>query len=401
MPKKKRRSDGRMEIKRKMPDGKLRHFMGQTAKECEEKYRQALVDFNAQQADRAAGPAFCTLADDWWAAKQREVRHGTVRCYAPAVQRLKEAFGDSPAAQISAQDVAELLAGMQHQGLATKTISNAHSILSMIFEFGAVHYGLTANPSRLVSTPTGKKVKRKPPTDPQEQAVRRVLQQAADSGQVDTAIALGAILLYTGVRRGEALALRYGDIDRTAGTITIGASVEHRGNRPTLGAPKTENGYRVLPLLPQLRRILDAYGWHAASRYVLGGGEEPLTYRQTTNCWTAFCRRCGLAEAVVRQRKGYGSGRAPPHRPAHRIQTPCHPAPVPALVCDRAVPSADPHGGRRADAGPCGQRNGAPGLPGRKRHHAGPGRADALCPHGRRVCKKSAIANIRRVLVVL
>lgn len=354
MPKKKRRSDGRMEIKRKMPDGKLRHFMGQTAKECEEKYRQALVDFNAQQADRAAGPAFCTLADDWWAAKQREVRHGTVRCYAPAVQRLKEAFGDSPAAQISAQDVAELLAGMQHQGLATKTISNAHSILSMIFEFGAVHYGLTANPSRLVSTPTGKKVKRKPPTDPQEQAVRRVLQQTADSGQVDTAIALGAILLYTGVRRGEALALRYGDIDRTAGTITIGASVEHRGNRPTLGAPKTENGYRVLPLLPQLRRILDAYGWHAASRYVLGGGEEPLTYRQTTNCWTAFCRRCGLAEAVVRQRKGYGSGRAPrtvqhteykplvtPHQFRHWYVTELYQAQIPMEVAVRMLGHAD------------------------------------------------------------
>lgn len=352
MPKKKRRSDGRMEIKRKMPDGKTRHFMGQTAKECEEKYRQALVDFNAQQADRAAGPAFCTLADDWWAAKQREVRHGTVRCYAPAVQRLKEAFGDSPAAQISAQDVAELLAGMQHQGLATKTISNAHSTLSMIFEFGAVHYGLTANPSRLVSTPTGKKVKRKPPTDPQEQAVRRVLQQAADSGQVDTAIALGAILLYTGVRRGEALALRYGDIDRTAGTITIGASVEHRGNRPTLGAPKTENGYRVLPLLPQLRRILDAYGWHAASRYVLGGGEEPLTYRQTTNCWTAFCRRCGLAEAVVRQRKGYG--RAPrtvqhteynplvtPHQFRHWYVTELYQAQIPMEVAVRMLGHAD------------------------------------------------------------
>ena len=39
MPKKKRRTDGRMEIKRKMPDGKVRHFLGQTAKECEDKSR--------------------------------------------------------------------------------------------------------------------------------------------------------------------------------------------------------------------------------------------------------------------------------------------------------------------------------------------------------------------------
>ena len=41
MPKKKRRADGRMEIKRKMPDGKVRHFLGQTAKECEDKSRHS------------------------------------------------------------------------------------------------------------------------------------------------------------------------------------------------------------------------------------------------------------------------------------------------------------------------------------------------------------------------
>ena len=44
MAKKKRRADGRMEIKRKMPDGSVRHFLGKTAAECERKYRDALVD---------------------------------------------------------------------------------------------------------------------------------------------------------------------------------------------------------------------------------------------------------------------------------------------------------------------------------------------------------------------
>lgn len=39
MAKKKRRADGRMEIKRKMPDGSVRHFLGKTAAECERKYR--------------------------------------------------------------------------------------------------------------------------------------------------------------------------------------------------------------------------------------------------------------------------------------------------------------------------------------------------------------------------
>lgn len=55
MPKK-RRSDGLFEIARKMPDGKTRHFYGHSRMEAEGKYRQALVEFNAKQAEQAAGP---------------------------------------------------------------------------------------------------------------------------------------------------------------------------------------------------------------------------------------------------------------------------------------------------------------------------------------------------------
>ena len=350
--KKGQRADGLFEIGRTMPDGKVRHFYGTSRQDCEEKYRQALVDFKSNKEAMALGPAFSALADEWWAAKQKNIRHGTWRCYRPAAKRLKQAFGSRPVTQITAQDVSMLLDGMKHRGLATKTISNTHSVLNMILEYGAVNYGLTANPSRLVSTPTGKKTKRKPPTDSQEQAIRATLQEAVNTGMVDDPIVLGAILLYTGVRRGEALALRFGDIDRSSGKITIGTSIEHRGNRPAAGDPKTENGYRVLPLLLQFRRILEAYGWRPDVCYVLGGREQPLSYTQFSNRWISFCRRCGLAEAVVRERKGYG--RTPrtvkhteykalvtPHQFRHWFVTELYQAKVPMEVAVRMLGHAD------------------------------------------------------------
>lgn len=352
MPKKKRRADGRMEIKRKMPDGKFRHFLGRTAAECEKKYREALVNFEAQQRAAAEGPVFDQLADAWWEEKQRQIRHGTIRCYKPAIARLKAAFSGRLASQLTAQDVALVLEGMKQQGLATKTISNLHAVLNMVFEYGAVHYGLTANPSRLVSTPTSRKQKRKPPSDPAEQAIRAQLNQAVESQKVDDAILIGAVLLYTGCRRGEALALRFGDIDRQQNRITVAASVEHRGNRPVRGEPKTENGYRVLPMLPQLRRILEVYGWRGRDCYLLGGGREPLTNRQFTNRWIDFCRRCGLAEPVIRQRKGYGrEGRTvqhteyrplvTPHQFRHWYATELYAAGVPMDVAIRMLGHAD------------------------------------------------------------
>ena len=66
MAKRKRRADGRMEIKRKMPDGSVRHFLGKTAAECERKCRDALVNFEVQNK-AAKGPLFEKVAWEWWA----------------------------------------------------------------------------------------------------------------------------------------------------------------------------------------------------------------------------------------------------------------------------------------------------------------------------------------------
>ena len=54
--KKGQRADGLIEIARKMPDGKTRHFYGHSRAECEDKYRRALMDFNARQAASALYP---------------------------------------------------------------------------------------------------------------------------------------------------------------------------------------------------------------------------------------------------------------------------------------------------------------------------------------------------------
>ena len=78
MAKKKRRADGRMEIKRKMPDGSVRHFLGKTAAECERKYRDALVNFEAQ---KRASALFETVAGAWWASYQTRIKAGTWKSY--------------------------------------------------------------------------------------------------------------------------------------------------------------------------------------------------------------------------------------------------------------------------------------------------------------------------------
>ena len=89
MAKKKRRADGRMEIKRKMPDGSVRHFLGKTAAECERKYRDALVNFEAQ---KRASALFETVAGAWWASYQTRIKAGTWKSYESHYKRCLAAF---------------------------------------------------------------------------------------------------------------------------------------------------------------------------------------------------------------------------------------------------------------------------------------------------------------------
>ena len=66
-----------------------------------------------------------------------------------------------------------------------------------------------------------------------------------------------ALLMYTGLRRGEALGLRWEDIDQTRSVIHVSRNVTYHTSTALVGTPKTENGYRDVPLVPHLTRILE------------------------------------------------------------------------------------------------------------------------------------------------
>lgn len=345
MPKKKKgqRSDGSIEIKRTMPDGKARHFYGQSRAECEEKYKQALLTWQTQQAEDASGPLFTAVADKWWIQKEPELRHGTLRCYKPAVRRAKEAFEGKLIKDIAAEDIAALLARMKAQGLAAKTIANTHCVLTMIFEYAAVNHGLKSNPSTLVSTPKAQRAVRKPPTELQERIIRQAIRSAIEAGNVSDGVAMAALYMYTGVRRGEGLALQWRDVDLDQKEIAVYKSVEHRGNRPVVGETKTENGIRTVPLLPALEALLEIYrGSAGPADYVIGGQPEPLSYGQYNNRWEGFCRDIGLSKPSDGQEiHGHNYALVTPHQLRHLYATELYRAGIPMEIAVRMMGHAD------------------------------------------------------------
>jgi len=93
------------------------------------------------------------------------------------------------------------------------------------------------------------------------------------------------ILLYTGVRRGEMLGLRWSDIDFAEKLIHIERQITVFKNRPIVKPPKSEAGIRPIPLVPELEAILRETlptDPQRMSDYVVSG-TEPFSDRQIRN----------------------------------------------------------------------------------------------------------------------
>ena len=88
------------------------------------------------------------------------------------------------------------------------------------------------------------------------------------------------MLLYTGMRRGEALALRWRDIGENE--ITVNGSLTFQGNAGVIGPTKTAAGHRSVPLLPPLREKLGERGEPDA---LLFGGDTPWTSTKLKRTW--------------------------------------------------------------------------------------------------------------------
>lgn len=89
-----------------------------------------------------------------------------------------------------------------------------------------------------------------------------------------------ALCLFTAMRRGEVLGLRWEDI--YSDLIHVKRNVTHpQKNRPSITTPKTKAGIRTIPLIEPLRQALLPF---EESGFIIGG-DEPITMTMYNTMW--------------------------------------------------------------------------------------------------------------------
>jgi integrase len=137
-------------------------------------------------------------------------------------------------------------------GLSGTTVLQVHRVLHRAFAVGMRWGVLSRNPADHVQAPKRSTQEIRPP-DPE--TVRRLL-EALQGTRLHTPVALVAI---TGLRRGELLALRWGDVDLESGAMAVVRSLEQTLAGLAFKDLKNPRSRRRLPLPPAAVALLRAH----------------------------------------------------------------------------------------------------------------------------------------------
>lgn len=248
---------------------------------------------------------------------------------------IKPALGHVGLAQLSPMHIQSLESRLLGEGMAPKGVQTVHHVLSGAAKHALKMELISRDPVTLVSPPaTAKKEAYSP-------AVDEVLALLALAEQEENPLwPFIHLIAFTGMRRGEGLALTWEHIDLDGGSLEIRQSLVVTANGTSLEPPKTARGERNVPLdgltvgvlskhratQEELARELgveppgivfprqDWTGWshpntvmHAVRSFVIRAGFPAVTLRSLRHFHASVLLRAQPNVAAAAERLGHSS----------------------------------------------------------------------------------------------
>lgn len=203
-----------------------------------------------------------------WIDAKRGVKSTTINTYNNLYSRyVEKSFGSTHIDSLRRSDVKRFYNSLiDDYGYDVRTVDSIHTVLHQVLDFGVDDEYLRYNPSdnamkELKRTHDKSNVKKYALTIQEQLAFENFLDMQTRFKRFRP---IFMIMLYTGMRVGEVVGLRWCDIDYSNNTISVNHTVRYDrtpssdGFKAIVNTPKTKAGIRDIPILPQVKEALKA-----------------------------------------------------------------------------------------------------------------------------------------------
>ena len=223
-------------------------------------------------AKKNTAPLFGDYAWAWFRTyKAQNIKPTTANFYDLLLRNICQGIGDKSVDEITTADIQDFLNANSCK--ARSYVNQMRRLIRAVLQSALEDGLISRNPgdSKRITIPSTKKQERQPLSAEQVFQIAQRLPKLECSDR-----RYMALLLFTGMRKGEVLGLQWEDIDSKSMEIHVQRSVTFPGgsNNPLISTPKSEKSTRTIPIAKELLALLEPL---EPSGFVIGDGKKPLT----------------------------------------------------------------------------------------------------------------------------
>jgi integrase len=288
------------------PDGpKRKTIYGRKYKEVEKKLAEARGDAARGLVFDADNLKLGEYLDRWLTDSVADtVRPTTFERYEQIVRvHIRPVFGKLKLKNVTPAHVRGLYREKLEVGLSPRTVQYIHVTLHKALKQAVADGLIPRNATEAVKPPQVRKEEIRPLTAEQV----KMLFEAVRGDRLES---LYILAVHTGLRQGELLGLKWGDVDLEAGTLQVRRTLTTAKGGPVLRAPKTKGSRRTVKLSPTALKALrshlerqlgeiDRAGelWRENGLIFASESGEPLDrHYVTTHRFKPLLKRAGLPQ---------------------------------------------------------------------------------------------------------
>jgi len=261
-----RRSDGRWGATVTLDDGGRKTYYGHSRMQVQDRLkelaRQRDQGLLIASADQLTGDFLARWLED---TVRNSVRPKTYDSYELNVRRLQPLIGSVRLGSLSPAHVQGAYGALLRRGLSARSVHHAHAVLHRALKQAVLWNMIARNPTDAASRPRPVRTEMKTLS---EDEVRRLFETTED----DRMHALWVLLVTTGLRLGEALGLRWDDLDPESGRLAVRRALQRqRGNGLVFVEPKTGKSRRTVHLAAGTLRVLSEHRQRQREARLLNG----------------------------------------------------------------------------------------------------------------------------------